>query len=393
MAALMACLWASAGVLNAETVITNRGKSYTGKVTVTPHVLRCVSPGIKRTLALPVIKDIELSGGERLKFELQKRKLPPFDAEAHHSLGMWLKSKHQHGMAQDFFRKAILIDDAHAGARRELGFVRKQEVWVYSPALHQRLMYRWVGRKSVAFHLKLAQQLHQLKLTKQTEQELRRVLQIDQINATAIRMLRPIIADYRCRNRYKLPFRGTWRAVSGSGRGSHGGYSDMMNAWDFRKVDEHSRFWSGPPNELKNHLTFEQPVYACADGEVYEVRGKFPDNPIGVIRPIKEGNRVSIKHAKGERSVIGHLQKGSIRVKVGDRVKQGQLLGLIGNSGRSATPHIHFAIYDADGISLPVTFVDLHVVEPTGRKHVESGRIESRKIYDNGLDEPARKRR
>ena len=42
-----------------------------------------------------------------------------------------------------------------------------------------------------------------------------------------------------------------------------------------------------------------------------------------------------------------HLQPGSVRVKVGDHVKRGQVLGLVGNSGNSSEPHLHFHVTDA----------------------------------------------
>ena len=392
-AAVAAAVLASAAVLCAGTVVTNEGKAYTGKVTVTAHVVTCVSPGYNRTFALPVIREIILSGEERAQFEIRKRKLPPLDAEAHHQLGMWLKARYRHGEAQTYFRKAVTIDPDHEGARTELGEVRDGNAWKYSPVLHRNMVYDWVGREAVPLHLGLARQLLQLKRADLAEKELRRVLQSDQINATAIAMIRPLIADYKCRNRYRLPFTGTWQAISGPTRYGHGGYSYMLNAWDFRKVDEAGRFWSGPPTTLKNHLTFEQPVYACADGEVYEVRDRFPDNPIGTVAPLEHGNRVLIRHAEGERSVIGHLQKGSVVVKVGDKVTQGQLIGRIGNSGRSGTPHIHFAIFDEDGISLPMTFIDFDVVDPTGPRHVETGPIELGKVYDNRFEEAPRKPR
>ena len=382
----------ASAALHAETVVTNEGKAYTGKVTVTAHVVKCVSPGYNRTFALPVVREIRLSGDERVQFEMRKRKVPPLDAEAHYRLGLWLKSKHQHGKAQEYFRKAVVIDAGHAGARRELGELGKDGKWEYSAALHQKMMYDWVGMASLAFHLELALKLRTLGLEKPMEKELRRVIQAENINPTAVALIRPIIARYKLKNRYRLPFTGTWRAISGPGRYGHGKYAYMMNAWDFRKVDEHGRFWSGPPNDLKNHLSFSQPVYACADGEVYEVRGQFPDNPLGVVRPLKEGNRVLIRHANGERSVIGHLQKGSIRVKVGDKVEQGRFIGRIGNSGRSSTPHIHFAIFDADGISLPMTFVDFQVVERTGRRHVKSGQIELGRTYHNRFEKAPKKR-
>ncbi len=43
-----------------------------------------------------------------------------------------------------------------------------------------------------------------------------------------------------------------------------------------------------------------------------------------------------------------HMQPGKIRVKVGDKVRRGEVLGLVGNSGNSDGPHLHFQICDAD---------------------------------------------
>lgn len=56
------------------------------------------------------------------------------------------------------------------------------------------------------------------------------------------------------------------------------------------------------------------------------------------------GNAVIIRHAENEVSLLAHFQQGSIRVHRGERVKQGQVLGLCGNSGNSSEPHIHFHV-------------------------------------------------
>ena len=49
----------------------------------------------------------------------------------------------------------------------------------------------------------------------------------------------------------------------------------------------------------------------------------------------------------GDSALYVHLQPGSLRVKVGDKVKRGQVLGLLGNSGNSDAPHLHFHVADA----------------------------------------------
>jgi hypothetical protein len=56
------------------------------------------------------------------------------------------------------------------------------------------------------------------------------------------------------------------------------------------------------------------------------------------------GNLVVIKHADGEYSLFAHFKQNSIRVKIGDKVAKGQLIGLCGNSGNSSEAHLHFQV-------------------------------------------------
>ena len=58
------------------------------------------------------------------------------------------------------------------------------------------------------------------------------------------------------------------------------------------------------------------------------------------------GNHVNLDLGGGVFAMYAHLQPGSIRVKVGDRVSRGQVLGLVGNSGNSTEPHLHFQLMD-----------------------------------------------
>ncbi len=46
--------------------------------------------------------------------------------------------------------------------------------------------------------------------------------------------------------------------------------------------------------------------------------------------------------------MYAHLQPGSLRVKFGDKVKAGQVLGLVGNTGNSSEPHLHFQLMNAN---------------------------------------------
>jgi murein DD-endopeptidase MepM/ murein hydrolase activator NlpD len=59
------------------------------------------------------------------------------------------------------------------------------------------------------------------------------------------------------------------------------------------------------------------------------------------------GNHVTVDIGGGRFAFYAHLQPRSLRVKKGDRVRRGQVLGLVGNSGNSTEPHLHFHISDS----------------------------------------------
>ena len=61
-------------------------------------------------------------------------------------------------------------------------------------------------------------------------------------------------------------------------------------------------------------------------------------------------NRVHLEHADGRSSRYLHLKKNSAQVVVGMRVECGSILGLVGSSGRSVAPHLHFELYDERGV-------------------------------------------
>lgn len=56
------------------------------------------------------------------------------------------------------------------------------------------------------------------------------------------------------------------------------------------------------------------------------------------------GNHVVIKMRGGLSAVYAHPKPGSVRVKVGDKVKAGEVIGELGNTGASLAPHLHFYI-------------------------------------------------
>lgn len=84
-------------------------------------------------------------------------------------------------------------------------------------------------------------------------------------------------------------------------------------------------------------------VSSAADGVVVNVSDGFSAHGISTDFWAK-GNRVDIRHKHDEYTAYEHLAPG-IRVKVGDKVRKGQVIALSGNTGFSENPHLHFEAY------------------------------------------------
>jgi len=141
-----------------------------------------------------------------------------------------------------------------------------------------------------------------------------------------------------------LPFMGTWHIPQGhDGAITHQGV--FRHAWDFDIRDHHHSSYLGDGFQLNDYYCYAKPVIAPADGEVVHLVDDVEDNPIGISNVVKNwGNTLVIKHLDGLYSALSHLKPASITVKVGDRIKKGQILAQCGSSGRSPEPHLHFQI-------------------------------------------------
>ena len=142
----------------------------------------------------------------------------------------------------------------------------------------------------------------------------------------------------------KLPFLGEWYVNQGhNGEETHKG--DWAHAWDFVILNSDNCQYRNEGNNLDDYYCYGQKVIVPADGTVVVVEDGIADNIVGEINTIKNwGNTVIIKHVDGLFSKLCHLQKGSIVVNIGDNVHYGQVIGKVGNSGRSPYPHLHFQL-------------------------------------------------
>lgn len=139
-----------------------------------------------------------------------------------------------------------------------------------------------------------------------------------------------------------LPFWGEWTINQGyDGKYTHKG--DWSNAVDFVLTDESGNTHGLLSNQCENYYCYNKPVVAPADGFVVEIVDNIDDNEPGKVNTIQNwGNTIIIKHVNDLFTQLSHLHAGSFRVKTGDFVRQGDILALCGNSGRSPEPHLHF---------------------------------------------------
>jgi murein DD-endopeptidase MepM/ murein hydrolase activator NlpD len=157
-----------------------------------------------------------------------------------------------------------------------------------------------------------------------------------------------------------LPFRGRWLVIWGGDTKDLNQHHDVPNqrfAFDFLGVDEQGKTRKGKAHVNEDYFAYGREILASADGAVTDVIAGVSDNVPGSMNPYSAlGNAVFIQHRENEISVLAHLKLGSVKVKVGDKVKAGQLIGLCGNSGNSSEPHLHYhlqntpIIQDATGI-------------------------------------------
>ncbi|MCU0698523.1 MAG: M23 family metallopeptidase [Myxococcaceae bacterium] len=165
----------------------------------------------------------------------------------------------------------------------------------------------------------------------------------------AVKEAPTVTALHKTKTPLRLPFDGPWYVLWGGRKyddNRHTPVPDMRYAMDVFIVKGPGTFQgSGGRNE--DYWAWGQPMLAPADGVVVAVENGVPDNVPNQPRPgVLYGNTVVIDHGTGEFSLLGHLQKGSVSVKVGDRVVAGQQVARCGNSGMSTEPHLHYQLMD-----------------------------------------------
>jgi hypothetical protein len=157
-------------------------------------------------------------------------------------------------------------------------------------------------------------------------------------------------------------------------------------AIDWMRLGPDKRLFHGDSKSNANFYSYGAEVLAVADARVSDLKDGITENVGSTERSDRAitldnvaGNYVVLDLGQGHFALYAHLQPGSLKVKLGDNVKAGQALALLGNSGNSDAPHLHFQMMDAnsplgaEGIPYAFeTFTQLGLLEdPTA---LDSGR-------------------
>jgi len=181
-------------------------------------------------------------------------------------------------------------------------------------------------------------------------------------------------ANFQSKTQYRLPFNNEWLIY-------HGGHTPATShswnvltqryAYDFVMADEEFSRHKSKGNHVKDYYCYGQEIVAAADGEVVKVVDGLSDGlcvgyfVVDFLAREMAGNHIIIKHAEGEYGFYAHLLHNSIEAKVGDKVSQGQILGMCGFSGNGTEPHLHFHLQDGKSfyhsMGLPIKFNDLSI--------------------------------
>jgi len=131
-------------------------------------------------------------------------------------------------------------------------------------------------------------------------------------------------------------------------------YSPERFAIDWVKVGPNGDSHDGTARN-ENWWGYGEPILAVADGEVTQVVDGIPENTPRVLpKPVTldniAGNYIIVRIAANRYATFAHLQPGSIKVRVHDHVRRGDVLARLGNTGNATGPHLHFHMTDGNSV-------------------------------------------
>ena len=175
-------------------------------------------------------------------------------------------------------------------------------------------------------------------------------------------------------------------------------------AYDFVVVNEQGlmhpaessagdEWYPGKSDSNEVYYGFGVPIYAAGNGRVAAIHDGEPDHRSfnQAERANREtagyGNYVIIDHLNGEYSLFAHLKQGSVRVKIGQQVKEGEIVAQMGSSGDSLFPHLHYEVRTGVGAKeiegLPSYFTRFRRLFGSGPIVVKKGQVDTGDVVES----------
>jgi murein DD-endopeptidase MepM/ murein hydrolase activator NlpD len=166
----------------------------------------------------------------------------------------------------------------------------------------------------------------------------------------------------------------------------------MRYAYDLCPVNASGEMYKGKYENNAGWLGFGASVQATGAGKVAAMfdgmadsrsfnEAEIPARPMVIF-----GNFVVIDHQNGEFSLFAHLKQGSIKVKVGEMVRRGQMIAQIGASGSANIPHLHYELRTGTGVAaegLPSYFNNFRRVLGSKMTPLQGGQIDTGDVIEN----------
>jgi murein DD-endopeptidase MepM/ murein hydrolase activator NlpD len=194
----------------------------------------------------------------------------------------------------------------------------------------------------------------------------------------------------RTKTQFILPFHGEWTLCWGGDTPEQNyhvtGHPSQKHAIDCFIKDEKGKTCQSSRENNDDFYAFGKELIAPCEGEVVLVVDGVKDNKPGQMNPFfPTGNTVVLKTDNAEYLVFAHFKQHSIKVEQGQRVKQGDLLGLCGNSGNSSEAHLHFHVQNIEDLNR-ATGVKCYFAEilVNGEKRNDYSPLQNEKVKNTG---------
>ncbi|MGY8910637.1 MAG: M23 family metallopeptidase [Flavobacteriales bacterium] len=132
----------------------------------------------------------------------------------------------------------------------------------------------------------------------------------------------------------------------------HVAYDNQKYAYDLL-IEKDGKTFEGDSKLNESYYVFGKKIIAPCNGTVVKVIRDVKDNIPGELNPADvSGNTVILKTENDEFILFAHFKENTIRVMENQIVRQGDMLGLCGNSGNSSEPHLHLSLQNVADMNI-----------------------------------------